>query len=296
MKLSGTITAMITPFVDGKLDEAGFASNVDHQLTNGINGILPLGSTGESATLTPAEQDRVIQIAVAKAKGKVPIWVGTGSNCTWQTIEKTQHAADLGADIALIVTPYYNRPTQEGLFRHFEAIAKEVKIPIFIYNVPGRCGTNIETATLQRIAELPNIVGVKEASGNLYQIGDVLHEIARKKEGFSVLSGDDALTLPMMVLGATGVISVVSNLVPASVVAQVNAAMQGNWQEAKEMHHRLLPLYRAAFLESNPIPIKAAMQLCGMPSGEGRLPLCRMKEENLHILRQVLRQMHLIRT
>jgi 4-hydroxy-tetrahydrodipicolinate synthase len=204
-------------------------------------------------------------------------------------------AKDLGADVALIVTPYYNKPTQEGIYRHFEAIATRVAMPIVVYNIPGRCGTNIETATLMRIAQLPHIVGVKEASGNINQVGDILHTIVKKYPHFSLFSGDDILTLPMMALGASGVISVVSNLVPDLVIALTSAAMQGQFDRAQEMHYHLLPLYKAAFIETNPVPIKAAMNLCGMPAGNCRLPLWQMAPENLTILHQLLMHMQLVK-
>lgn len=294
MKLKGTVTALVTPFIQQELDEEGLVSNISYQIAQGINGILVLGTTGESPTLSSEEQSRVISIAVKEAQGKVPVWVGTGSYCTRQTIEKTKRAKDLGADVALIVTPYYNRPTQEGIYRHFEAVATSVEMPIVVYNIPGRCGTNIETATLMRIAGLPNIIGVKEASGNVNQAGDVLHKIVEKYPHFLVFSGDDALTLPMMALGAVGIVSVVSNLVPAKVVAQVNAALKGQFDRAKEIHNQLLPLYKTAFIETNPVPIKTAMNLCGMPSGECRLPLYKMAPENINILRQLLLEMQLI--
>jgi len=294
MKLQGTITALITPFIDQELDEEGLARNIRTQIAEGINGILPLGSTGEAATLSSEEQARVINIAVREAKGKVPVWVGTGSNCTRQTIEKTKKAKDLGADIALIVTPYYNRPTQEGIFRHFESITANVDIPIVIYNVQVRTATNIETPTLLRIAGLPNIIGVKEASGNINQIGDVLNTVCRKYPEFSVLSGDDALTLPVMALGGTGVVSVVSNLIPAEVVALVDAALQGNFDEARNLHYQLLSLFKVAFIESNPIPIKTAMDMCGMAAGGCRLPLYKMAPENINILRKHLDQLEML--
>lgn len=296
MKLKGTITALITPFINGELDEEGLAYNIGYQIAQGIDGILLLGTTGESSTLSLEEQNRVISIAVGEANGEVPVWVGTGSYCTKQTIEKTKRAKDLGADVALIVTPYYNKPTQEGIYRHFEAVATNVEMPIVIYNIPGRCGTNIETATLLRIAGLPNMIGVKEASGNINQAGDVLHTIVEKYPQFLVFSGDDALTLPMMALGAVGIVSVVSNLVPFQVIALVNAALQGRFDLAREIHYKLLPLYKTAFVETNPIPIKTAMNLCGMPSGECRLPLYQMAPENLTILKRLLLQMQLILT
>lgn len=294
MKLSGTITALVTPFINQGLDEEGLAYNIGYQIAKGINGILPLGTTGESSTLSPEEQARVISIAVREANGKVPVWVGTGSYCTRQTIEKTKRAKDLGADVALIVTPYYNKPTQEGIYRHFEAVSEHVEIPIVVYNIPGRCGTNIETSTLMRIAGLPNIIGVKEASGNINQAGDVLHSIVEKYPHFLLFSGDDALTLPMIALGAVGVVSVVSNLVPDHVIALVNAALQGCFELARDIHYQLLPLYKTAFIETNPIPIKTAMELCGMPSGGCRLPLYQMASENINILRQLLLEMRLM--
>jgi 4-hydroxy-tetrahydrodipicolinate synthase len=294
MKLTGTITALVTPFINQELDEEGLAYNIGYQIAKGINGILPLGTTGESSTLSPEEQTRIISIAVREANGKVPVWVGTGSYCTRQTIEKTKRAQNLGADVALIVTPYYNKPTQEGIYRHFEAIATSIEMPIIIYNIPGRCGTNIETTTLMRIAGLPNIIGVKEASGNINQAGDVLHTIVEKYPQFLVFSGDDALTLPMMALGAVGIISTVSNLVPTQVIALVNAVLQGQFDLAREIHYQLLPLYKTAFIETNPVPIKTAMNLCGMPSGECRLPLYQMAPENINTLRQLLLEMRLM--
>lgn len=288
MKIEGTITALITPFIDQELDEEGLAENIKYQIEQGINGILALGSTGETATLSPEEQQRVISIAVGVASGKVPIWVGTGTNCTRQTIEKTKQAKDLGADIALVVTPYYNKPTQEGIFRHFEAITRSVDIPIVIYNVQSRCGVNIDTSTLKRIAALPHILGVKEASGSISQVGDVMHTIVNEHPDFMLFCGDDILTLPMMALGAVGVVSVASNLIPAKIVAQVNAASQGQFELARSIHYELLPFYKSLFIETNPIPIKTAMHLCGRPSGECRLPLTQMTPQNINMLRRLL--------
>ena len=263
-------------------------------MEKGIDGLFLLGTTGESSTLLQEEQARIISIGVKEANKKVPVWVGTGSYCTRQTIEKTKRAKDLGADVALIVTPYYNKPTQEGIYRHFETIAASVEMPIVVYNIPGRCGANIETPTLLRIAGLPNIIGVKESSGNISQVGDVLGTVVKKYPNFSVFSGDDALTLPMMALGAVGAVSVVSNLIPSQVIAQVNAALQGRFDLARELHYQLLGLYKTAFIETNPIPIKTAMGLCGMPAGKCRLPLCQMAQGNRKILRQLLVQMQLM--
>ncbi len=294
MKLGGTITALVTPFKNQKLDEAGLACNIGYQIQKGVDGLFLLGTTGESSTLSLEEQARIIAIGVREVNKRVPLWVGTGSYCTRQTIEKTKRAKDLGADVALIVTPYYNKPTQEGIYRHFETVAASVEMPIVVYNIPGRCGTNIETSTLLRIAGLPNIIGVKESSGNVSQVGDVVHTVVQKYPNFCVFSGDDALTLPMMALGAVGAVSVVSNLVPTQVSAQVNAALQGRFDLARELHYQLLPLYKTVFIETNPIPIKTAMNLCKMPSGKCRLPLCEMTPKNIKILRQLLLQMELI--
>ncbi|MBA3237480.1 MAG: 4-hydroxy-tetrahydrodipicolinate synthase [Parachlamydiaceae bacterium] len=293
--MKGTITALVTPFKGQELDEEGLASNIRYQIVNGVNGILVLGSTGEVSTLSPEEQEKCIKIAVREAKGKVQVWVGTGSYCTKMTIEKTQKAQALGADVALIVTPYYNKPTQEGLYRHFEAISKAVQIPIMLYNIPGRCGTNIELGTLLKIAEFPNVMGVKESSGNIQQAGEFIHSISMKYPHFHVFSGDDAFTLPMMSLGAVGIVSVVSNLIPAAIVKQVNAALNGDFISAKEIHHQLLPLYNVAFVETNPVPIKTAMNLCGMPAGECRLPLYALSPNSLNLLKQKLHEMELIK-
>jgi 4-hydroxy-tetrahydrodipicolinate synthase len=291
--LKGTFTAMITPFLNDHLDEKGLAKNIQMQLTAGITGLVLLGTTGETATLTEEEQKRIIEIGVKEAKGKAIIIVGTGSNSTRQTVEKTKKAKELGAEIVLIVTPYYNKPSQEGIYRHFEAIATQVDIPIIVYNIQGRTGVNIETSTLLRIAGLPNVIAVKEASGNIVQAGDVLLHVRKKYPSFSVLSGDDGLTLPMMSLGATGVISVVSNLVPEQVVSLVDAALSGQFHKARKAHEELSPLFKLAFIEVNPTPIKYAMNLCGMAAGHCRLPLCDMKRENQELLALKLRELGL---
>lgn len=294
MDLEGVVTAVITPFIDGHVDLKGLGSNIHYQISQGVDGILVLGTTGEASTLTHDEHERIISLAVSEAGGRVPVWAGTGSYCTKQTIEKTKRAKSLGADVALIVTPYYNRPGQEGIYRHFEAVANSVDIPIVVYNIPGRCGMNIETSTMRRIAKLPNVVGVKEASSSIHQVGDVLQIIATESPHFKVFSGDDPLTLPMMALGAVGVVSVVSNLIPERIKALVTAAAEGNFALARELHFRLVPLYKAAFVETNPIPIKAAMQLCGMPSGPCRLPLYQMSDENVHFMHKLLQEYQLI--
>jgi 4-hydroxy-tetrahydrodipicolinate synthase len=288
MSLRGTFTAMVTPFKQDALDEEGLISNIHHQLRAGVSGLVFLGTTGEASTLTEQEKQRVIEIGVRETKGKATVIIGTGSNSTLQAIENTKRAQALGADMALVVTPYYNKPTQEGIYRHYQAITESTDLPLIVYNIQGRTGVNIETPTLLRIAALPNVIGVKEASNNLNQVTDVLHTILKQYPQFSVLSGDDAATLPFMALGATGVISVVSNLVPEWVTALVNAALSQDFERARILHKELLPLFRNAFLETNPAPIKEAMNLWGLAAGPCRLPLCEMQPENRKKLRDLL--------
>ncbi len=287
--IKGAYTAIITPFkTDGTLDEEGLRKNIRYQIESGIDGIVVLGTTGEASTLSWAEKENIIKIAREETLNKVHLMVGTGSNSTQTTIEQTQLAKQLGADSVLIVTPYYNKPTQEGIFRHFQAIAQNVNIPIMMYNIAGRCVINIETATLKRIAELPNVVGVKEASGNISQIQEVILNVARKRSGFSVMSGDDALTLSTMAHGGQGVISVASNLIPGEIKGLVKAALHGDFVHAQKHHEELLPLFKALFIETNPIPVKTAMRLWDMPAGGYRLPLCELLPENEQKLKEVL--------
>jgi len=293
MSLKGTITALITPFQHGKLHEEELLQNIRDQIDAGVNGLLILGSTGETPTLSNEEQTRVITLAIHEAKGKIPVLVGTGRNCTNQTIEKSLQAQELGADGLVVVTPYYNKPSQEGIYRHYEALSKSVSLPIYLYNVPGRTGINLELSTLVRLAGLPHIAGIKDASGSVLQMADTLHGVQQKYPQFNILCGDDALTLPMMALGAQGVISVVSNLVPHQVVELVTHAANGRFDLAQQMHYYLLPLFKMAFVEVNPAPIKAAMEMCGRAAGECRLPLCELLPENRQKLFHVLQAMHL---
>lgn len=293
MPLRGTITALITPFKDGQLHEEGLIQNIRDQIDAGINGLLMLGSTGEAHTLSSEEQVRVITLTVNEAKGKVPVLVGTGRNCTQQTIEKSQQAQKLGADGIVVVTPYYNKPSQEGIFKHYEALSQNVSLPIYLYNVPGRSGINIELPTLLRLAGLPHLAGIKDASGSVSQMADTFYAIRQKHPEFSIFCGDDALTLPMMALGAKGVMSVVSNLVPQQVVELVKHAATGRFDLAQQLHYRLLPLFQIAFVEVNPVPIKAAMEMCGRSAGECRLPLCGLLPENRQKLLHVLQTMQL---
>lgn len=296
LNMKGTVTALITPFVNDQLDEEGLAENVRFQLDHGVDGLLVLGSTGEASTLHPKEKERVISIVVGEAKGKVPVFAGTGTNCTRTTIENTQRAVDLGVDGVSILAPYYNKPTQKGIFLHFEEVASKINIPILIYNIPCRTGVNIDIATLLRIVDFPQIIGIKECSGNLTQICEIMDKIALKRNNFAVFSGDDITTISLMALGASGVVSVVSNLVPGPIVELVNAALQGDYVRARHFHYELLPLFKGAFIETNPAPIKEAMNLCGLPAGKCRLPLAPLQSENQHLLGQILNKMHLTQT
>lgn len=289
----GSIVAIITPFTDTGVNEAKLRELVEFQIKNGTNGIVPCGTTGESPTLTTEEHDRVIEVCIEAANKRVPIIAGTGSNSTAEAIHLTQHAAKAGADAALVVTPYYNKPTQRGLYLHFKAVADSVDIPIILYNIEGRCARNIETETVAKLAkDCKNIIGVKEASGNLEQVAAV-----RKACGnnFIILSGDDALTLPIMDLGGSGVISVVANIAPADVVKIIDTYNSGNKDKAYELNAKLLPLVKAMFIETNPSPIKAAAEILGLCSGTTRLPLCDLEPENLEIIKTALKNYGLIK-
>ncbi len=294
VRIEGAITAMVTPFTEsGELDVEGLKRNVKFQIDNGISGLVPLGTTGESPTISDEERETVIKTVVEAAAGKVPVIVGTGTNSTAHSIELSRQAEELGADAVLVVSPYYNKPTQEGLYRHFKAIAESIKIPVVVYNIQGRTAVNIETATLVRMAQsCSNIIAVKEASGNLAQMMDVLEQLPKT---FSVVSGDDNLTLPLMALGGKGVISVVGNLIPGKVSDMCAAGLRGDFATARKLHFEMLPLFKAAFIETNPIPIKAAMGMAGMPAGPARLPLCEMQAANSDKLRAVLNKMGLVK-
>ena len=272
--LRGVYTAIITPFLeDGSLDTEGLKHNIRYQIANGIDGIVALGTTGECPTLSSEEKEMAI-IAAKEACGQSPLIVGTGSNCTAHTIEASQKAEALGADAIMIVTPYYNRPSQKGIYEHFAAVARAVSLPIIIYNIPKRAGQNIATDTIVRLSEIENIVCVKEASGDIAQIADVIERTCRTDPDFTVLCGDDSLTLPTLSLGGHGVISVISNLLPKEMKGLVEAAQFGDYDKAREIHYHLKPLLSALSADTNPMPIKAAMRQCGMPAGGCRLPLC----------------------
>lgn len=284
----GVFPAIITPFKDdGSLDEDGLRRNVEVLSKTGISGIVPCGTTGESATLSHEEHKRVVEIVIECSK--VPVVAGTGSNNTSEAIDLTRHAADAGADAALLITPYYNRPNDRGLFEHFRKVAESADIPIVLYNVPKRTGVELRPEVVARLAEIGNIVAVKEASGSLTQVSRIIELTAGRN--FSVLSGDDDLTLPMLALGATGVVSVVANVAPRATVEMVDAFLRGDIRRARELHYRLAPLVRAMFLETNPIPVKTAYRMMGLAAGPLRLPLAPMSEENEAKLRDVLAKM-----
>ena len=288
----GSIVAMVTPFRNGKIDEAKIKELVERHVSHGTDAIVPCGTTGESPTLSHPEHKRVVELVIEAARGRVQVLAGTGSNSTAEAIDLTAHAKKAGATGALVVNPYYNRPTQEGLYQHFKAVADTVDIPIVIYNIQGRTAVNVETDTMVRLVrDCPNIVGVKEASGSLDQMTQVI--LACGPE-FSVLSGDDNLTLPLMSVGGRGVISVIANIVPRQTAEMTHAALAGDWKLARELHLKLFPLSRAMFIETNPIPCKEAMAMLGLIEPEFRLPMCRMGEANRERLRTILKQQSLL--
>jgi len=296
MKLQGAYTALITPFNDDKsVDFEGLKKLTEFQLQRSISGLLPLGTTGETPTLSDSEKVAIIELVVANVAGRVPVMVGTGTNSTETTIKNTLRAKELGADCALIVNPYYNKPSQEGLFRHFEAVSTAVEFPIVVYNIRSRTGVNIETNTMLRIAALPNIIGVKEASGDIAQMTDVIRLIQNERDDFSVLSGDDALTFPLMALGGRGVISVASNLVPDKISDLVGLALEQDFMAARELHLKLTPIFRDLFIETNPVPLKFAMSKVGLPSGPVRLPLYDLTEKSKMQLVQTLKEEQLLK-
>jgi 4-hydroxy-tetrahydrodipicolinate synthase len=290
---TGSFVALVTPFRNGQIDEAKLRELVELHASSGTDGLVPCGTTGESPTLSHDEHKRVVEVVVDAARKRMKILAGTGSNSTSEAIDLTRHAEKAGADGALVVNPYYNKPTQEGLYRHFRAVAESVAIPIVVYNIQGRTAVNVETATMARLVrDVRNVRGVKEASGSLDQMSQV---IAACGPEFSVLSGDDNVTLPLMAIGGHGVISVIANILPRETAEMVHAALEGDIKRARELHYRLFPLARAAFLETNPIPIKEAMAMAGMLEPEFRLPMCRMSDANRETLRGVLRPYGLVK-
>ena len=282
----GSIVALVTPFRHGKIDEPKVKELVEVHVKSGTDAIVPCGTTGESPTLSHDEHRHMVELTVAAAAGRIPVIAGTGSNSTAEAIDLTKHAERAGAQGALVVNPYYNKPTQEGLYRHFRAVADATALPILVYNIQGRTAVNVETDTMARLArDCPTIVGVKEASGSLDQMSQVIRACGPE---FSVLSGDDNITLPLLAIGGRGVISVIANLVPRETSEMVHAALDDDWKRARELHYKLFPLARAAFLETNPIPIKEAMAMVGILEPEFRLPMCRMGDANREKLRAIL--------
>ena len=294
MRLHGCGTALVTPFRrDGSLDEPALRSLVAWQVESGIDFLVPCGTTGETPTLTREEWLRVIQITVEIAGGRVPVVAGATSNSTADAIEKAKAvAATPGVDVILTASPYYNKPTQEGQFQHFQAIATAVPKPLLLYNVPGRTGANIEPATLARLAQIPNIIGVKEASGNISQIAEVFNAVP---DTFLVFSGDDAITLPVIALGGVGIISVASNEIPSEMAAMTRAALDNDWTKARRIHRRYLPLMQANFIESNPLPVKAVLAMMGRIGEYYRLPLVPMKQETRQKLEVIAAEAGVIR-
>ncbi|MEO6390198.1 MAG: 4-hydroxy-tetrahydrodipicolinate synthase [Pyrinomonadaceae bacterium] len=293
--LRGTATALVTPFTNGgAVDEARLRDLIEYQIAGGVRLLVPCGTTGESATMTEAEDQRVIALTVDAARGRAHVIAGTGSNATASAIEWSTAARDLGVDAVLVVAPYYNKPTQEGLFVHFRAVAESVgELPVVIYNVPGRAGVNIAAATTLRLArEVENIVAIKEASGDLAQIMAILRE---RPDGFRVLSGDDALTLPLIALGADGLISVASNEAPAFISQMVDLALAGEWTAARALHYQLLPLMEANFIESSPGPVKAALAMMGLIDENFRLPLGPVNDATRTRMRTLLLELGLLK-
>jgi 4-hydroxy-tetrahydrodipicolinate synthase len=284
----GTLTALVTPFRDGSIDASAFKNLIEAQIAAGITGIVAIGTTGESPTLSHKEREELIRVAVTTANKRCLVITGTGSNATQHAVADTKVAETLGCDGALLVAPYYNKPSQEGLFRHFRTIAEATSLPIILYNIPGRCSVDIVPDTVVRLAnECPNIVSIKEASGSVERVSELRR---RLPESFTILSGDDSLTLPFMAVGAAGVVSVASNLFPAEVCALISTCESGDLKSAEKLHRKLLPLFKDLFIEPNPVPVKTALGWRGLMSGEVRLPLCEMSEANETRLRKTLEE------
>ena len=287
----GVITALVTPFRGDAVDEEALRRLVDEQIRAGIDGFVPVGTTGESPTVSVEEHIRIIKIVVEETRKRVPVIAGTGANSTREAIELTREARAVGADGTLQVTPYYNRPTQDGLYRHFKAIADAVPLPIVVYNVPGRTGCDLLPETMERLCEVPLVVGIKEATGSAQRAAQI---ISRVGDRMVVLSGDDATAFPLYALGAHGCISVVSNVAPADMAAMWDAAAAGNWNKARELHYRVFPLSEGLFIEANPIPVKAALAMMGKITDEIRAPLYPMAGANREKVRKILADLKLI--
>ncbi|MBW2182770.1 MAG: 4-hydroxy-tetrahydrodipicolinate synthase [Deltaproteobacteria bacterium] len=287
----GSLIPIVTPFKEGKIDEEGFRDLIEFHITNGTDAIVPCGTTGESATLTHEEHEQLIDLSIEAANHRVPVIAGTGSNSTAEAIKLTTYAKKTGADGALLITPYYNKPTQEGLYNHYKAIAEETDLPLILYNVPSRTGVNMLPETVARLSEMPTIVGIKEATGSLRQICDIIHLCGEK---CSVFSGDDFTNYPILAVGGKGIISVTANIMPDKIAAMYDAFESGNFDKSRELHYQLLELHNSLFLETNPIPVKTALSLMGKISPEMRPPLSPMSPGNLEILKKVMAKYKLI--
>jgi 4-hydroxy-tetrahydrodipicolinate synthase len=291
---SGTFTALVTPFKNGEVDVEALEGLVEFQIEHGVGGLVPCGTTGETPAMSEEEDRVVVETVVRVAAGRVPVVAGTGSNSTDMAIKYTKMAKEVGADGSLQVAPYYNKPTQEGLFRHFATIAESTDLPLILYNIPGRTSVTISAETMARLAEIPNIVGVKDSTLSMNMISDIKRGCG---EEFDILSGDDPMTLPLIALGGVGVISVASNVAPGAVSDMVGALLGGDWERGRELHFELLPLFRALFVETNPIPVKTAASLLGLCSDEMRLPMIPLSGENLRTLQRVMEETsHLLPT
>ncbi len=292
-EIGGAIVAIVTPFKDGKLDEDGLKALIEWQIKAGTHCIVPCGTTGESATMSHEEHMRVVELTVETVRGRVPVIAGTGSNSTTETVMLTRHAKKAGADAALVITPYYNKPSQEGLYQHFMTVARECKFPMILYNVPGRTGVNMLPQTVARCAKNRYVVGIKEATGSLKQVTDVIRMCPRN---FILLSGDDFTAFPTMAVGGKGVISVASNVMPKEMAAMMNAFSKGDINKARRLHIKLFPLFEALFFETNPVPAKTALAEMGrIESGEVRLPLAAMSEANKERLLDVMKGLKLLK-
>lgn len=288
---TGSMVALVTPFRDGKVDWNSLEGLVEFHLQNGTHGIVPCGTTGESATLSHDEHDDVIKAVIKAVNKKVPVIAGTGSNSTDEAVRLTKEAEKSGADGALMISPYYNRPTQDGIYQHYKKVASEVGIPLIIYNIPGRTGSKIEPETLARLAEIKNVAGVKEATGSVDQAIDVIRLCGDR---LAVYSGEDSLTYSLMALGGKGVISTVANIAPKEMAGLAEACLKGDWEKGRALQFKLVPLIRSVFIETNPIPIKTALALMGKCSGDLRLPMTPMSEGNLKKLKQAVADFGLI--
>jgi len=296
MKLEGTIVAMITPFTrDDGVDEAGIRQNINYLIERGVSGLLIAGTTGESATITHEEQRIMMEILVDEVDGRVTTIAGAGSNSSKEALGLVKHAHNVGADAALVITPYYNKPQPHGLYEHYKMLAESVDIPIIVYNVPSRTGTDIDVDTIGKVAQIDNIVAIKEASPDVDKVSMIIKKLEDLGiDDFEVISGNDNLTLPMISMGAKGVISVVANVDPARMSQMVKKALEGDFDEAFELHYKLYPLMKVLFIETNPVPAKAALSMMGRPAGHVRMPLGSLKEENETKLKRVLEDLDLI--